>query len=135
MAGVRTFAQRHPQAAARLGTYVVFPLELIALATMFWLMRSLVPLLFHGVYAYVAAKRLRHWHMNAVIVVPNDRCLIVLHEYYDVYLPLAILIASAIRHPFDWIVLAVHLAVFPQRIGQTFAALRKLVRERRYPWR
>lgn len=136
IAGVRTFAERHPpHVAMRLGTYVAFPLELLALASMFWLMRNLLPLLFLGVYAYVASKRLRHWKMNAVIVAPKPRFLIVLHEYYDVYLPVSILIASALRHPLDWIVLGIHLLVFPTRVRQTLRELRQLVAERRYPWR
>lgn len=135
-AGVRTFAERHPpRVAIRLGTYVAFPLELSALAVMLWTMRTPLPLLFLGIYAYVAAKRLRHWKMNAVVVAPKPRFLIVLHEYYDVYLPVSLLVASALRHPLDWIVLAIHVVIFPIRLTQTLRDLRKLIDERRYPWR
>lgn len=135
-AGVRTFAERHPPAVARrLGTYAAFPLELLALATMLWLMHTLLPLLFLAVYAYVAAKRLRHWQMSAVIVAPKPRFLIVLHEYYDVYLPVAMLVSAALRHPLDWVVLPIHLIVFPARLRQTLRDLWKMAQERRYPWR
>jgi hypothetical protein len=40
-------------------------------------------------------------------------------RHYDAFLPAAILIASALRHPFDWIVLALHFAIFPTRMRQT----------------
>lgn len=134
-AGVRTFAALHERAAVRLGTFVAFPIEVLALAAILWRLHSPLPLLALAFYAYVAAKRLRHWSMNAVVVAPRPRFLIVLHEYYDVYLPLAVLAASAIEHPPDLAVLAIHCVIFPARLAQTWRDLAKLVRERRYPWR
>jgi 1,4-dihydroxy-2-naphthoate octaprenyltransferase len=134
-AGVRTFVERHPpHVAIRLGTYIAFPLELLALAVILWQIRSPLPLLFLGIYAFVASKRLRHWSMNAVIVAPKPRYLIVLHEYYGLYLPLAILIASALRHPLDWLALAIHICIFPAFLVRTARDYGNLIREHRYPW-
>lgn len=129
-AGVRTFAQRHaPHVTVRLGTYVAFPLELLALAAMLWLMRSAVPVVALALYAVLASLRLWHWGMKAVVVAPKPRFLIVLHEFYDVGLPVSVLIASALRHPLDLVVLAIHLVVFPVRVRQTLHDARKLARE------
>jgi UbiA prenyltransferase family len=133
-AGVRTFAERHPRRAMLLGTYIAFPLELLALGTMLWLMRAPAPLVALGLYAYLTSKRMRHWKVNAVVVAPKPRFFIVLAEYYSVYLPVSILIASAVRHPRDWIVLGVHVVVFPMRLAQSLRDIGQLIRERRYPW-
>ncbi len=133
-AGARTFATRHdPRFVARIGTWIAFPFELIALAAMLMQMKSAWPAAFLAAYALLVYLRVLRWHMNVAIVAPRERFLIAMHEYYDAFLPVAILIASAARHPFDWIVLAVHLAIFPMRGWQVVRDAVKLWRERRYP--
>ncbi len=129
VAGVRTFAQLHPpHVAARLGTFVVFPLELAGLSAMLWRMRSGWTVAFLAAYALFAALRIYRFRLNPVIVAPKPRFLIVLHEYYDLFLPVAILIQSR-----DWIVLAIHLVLFPNRWLHPGGAAVQLWRERRRP--
>jgi 4-hydroxybenzoate polyprenyltransferase len=128
-ASVRTFAQRHPaHVAARLGKFIAFPIELIALAILFLRMQSVVPPLFLAVYGILVLSRMRWFGMNVVIVEPRPRFLILLHEYYDVFLPLGILIAASLRDPRDWIVLAAHLVLFPGRVTQSAIDVWKLKR-------
>jgi len=116
---VRTFAQRHDARwIARLGTFVIFPIELVALACMLWTMGSAIPVALLALHLCLMLLRLRLWDMHAVIVAPKPRFLIVLHEYYDGFLPVAVLWASAWRHPADAVVLAVHLLLFSNRIRQ-----------------
>jgi 4-hydroxybenzoate polyprenyltransferase len=129
VAGVRTFAQLHPpHVAARLGTFAVFPLELAGLAAMLWQMRSGWAVALLVVYALFAALRIYRFRLNPVIVAPKSRFLIVLHEYYDLFLPVAILIQSR-----DWIVLAIHLVLFPNRWLHPAGYALQLWRERRRP--
>jgi len=129
VAGVRTFAQLHPpHVAARLGTYAVFPLELAGLAAMLWQMRSVWAVGFLLLYALFAAIRTYRFALNPVIVAPKPRFLIVLHEYYDLFLPIAILLESR-----DWLVLAIHIVLFPNRLRHTFSDAVQLWRERRRP--
>ena len=133
-AGVRTFALRHaPHVVVRIGTFVAFPLELLALAAILQQLQSWWPAGALAAYSLLAFLRVLRWHMKVVIVAPKERFLIALHEYYDAFLPIAILIASAIRHPYDWIVLAIHLAIFPTRVRQVLSDSAKLWRERHYP--
>lgn len=116
IAHVRTFAERHPpEVAARLGTFVAFPIELAALAAMLWLTRNVWPVAALAAYVLLSILRIVKWHRNAVIVVPQDRHFIALHEYYDAFLPLSLLVASSVAHGYDWIVLALHLLLFPRR--------------------
>ena len=129
---VRTFVMRHrPEVAIAIGTWIAFPLELAGLAAMLWQIRSVWPVAFLVVYALIALRRLRRFQMHAVVVMPKPRYLIVLHEYYDVYLPLAILMASALCHPSDFVVLALHVLLFPNRLIQT---MRDVAQLRRQGW-
>jgi 4-hydroxybenzoate polyprenyltransferase len=127
-AGVRTFAQRHgPHVTARLGKYVAFPIEVAALACLLLQIHSVVPILFLAAYAAFVEERVRRWKMKAVIVAPRPQFLIVLHEYYDVFFPAAILITSSLRYPADLAVLAIHLFVFPRRPMQSATDARTLM--------
>ena len=130
-AGVRTFAVRHaPRRVAQWGAFVVFPIEVAALAVMLWHLPSALPTVALGVYAVLVALRLRRWDMRVVVVAPKPRFLIVLHEYYDAFLPIAVLLASAFRHPLDLVVLAVHLLLFSGRARQTWRDAVKLWHQR-----
>jgi hypothetical protein len=129
VASVRTFAQRHPaHVAARLGTLVVFPVEVIALAVLLWRMPSFAPLVALAVYLFFVVRRIRRWRMNVVIVEPQPHFLILLHEYYDVFLPIGILIAASLRDRRDLIALAAHLVLFPGRLTQSALDVWKLKR-------
>ena len=115
-AQVRTFAQRHDSAAVvRLARYLIFPLEVVGLAAMLWLLGHPLPPLALLFYLVLVQRRVAVWQMRAVLVQPRPRYLILMADYYDVFLPLAVLIASAILHPLDVAVVAVHLLLFPNR--------------------
>jgi hypothetical protein len=116
-ASVRTFAQRHsPQKLAAVARYLIFPAEAAALAALLWQMGNVLPPLFLLVYLLLVRRRVRWWEMKAVLVQPRPRYLILLQDYYGVFLPVSILVASAIAWPADLAVLAAHLLLFPNRI-------------------
>lgn len=135
--GTRTFVQRHrPQLAERIGAFAAFPLELAGLAVLLAVIGTPWPLLLLAFYLAVTALRTAMWRMNATIVRPAPRYFILMHEYYCVYFPLAVLVAAAIRHPADLAVLAVHLLLFHTRAiesARTLAYLAaSLLRRRHY---
>ena len=116
VADVRTFARRHPRAAAVIGTFVVFPLELGALAAMLWQIGSAWPPAFLALYVLYAVRSARRWQTAPVIVVPKPRFFIVLQQFYSDLFPAALLITASVR---DWrvlVVLAAHLLLFPRRV-------------------
>ena len=115
-AGVRTFARRHPRAAAVIGTFVVFPFELGALAAMLWQIGGIWPPAFLVLYALHAVRSARRWRTAPVIVVPKPRFFIVLHEFYSDLFPVALLVTASVRDRRDLVVLAAHLLLFPRRI-------------------
>jgi 4-hydroxybenzoate polyprenyltransferase len=116
IAAVNTFANhRGPRAAYRLGTFVVFPVEMVALALVLAQARTLWPLAFLAAYGYLTTERLGQWGHHLVIVRPRRPYQIVMREYYDVFLPAALIVAGAVRQPSDLTVLCVHTLVFRRR--------------------
>lgn len=125
---VRTFAQRHSVATSeRLAIFFAFPLEIAGLVALVVQLRSIAPVVMLLLYLFFAWRRVRCWSMQPVIVSTRPRFFLVLHEYYDVYLPLALLIACAIRNPIDGIAAAAHLLLFPQRASRAWRDARDLL--------
>lgn len=123
-AGVWTFARRHPRAAALLGTFLVFPLELGALLAMLWQIGSAWPPAFLVLYVLYAVVSARRWQTAPVIVVPKPRFFIVLHQFYTDLLPVALLIAASVRDRRDLVVLAAHLLLFPRQAAHAIRRLK-----------
>jgi hypothetical protein len=121
---VRTFAQAHGIATLRrLAHGVVFPCEVAALGCMLWLIGSALPAVFLALYLLLAWSRpctggfQTRPYSPLVIVVPRGGKVasgieyrLAMFRYYEVYLPLALLLASALRYPADLLVAAVHVA-------------------------
>jgi hypothetical protein len=115
-AGFRTFARRHPRAAPVIGTFVVFPIELGALAVMLWQIGSVWAPAFLLLYVLYAVRSARRWQTMPVIVVPKPRFFIVLQQFYSDLFPVALLITASIRDRRDLIILVAHLLLFPRRV-------------------
>ena len=129
--GTRTFATRHStRATVALGSWIAFPLELLAFAVVLWKIGSVWPVLILLAYVQSVRWRIYSWRMRVVIVDPRERFLIAMHEYYDVYFPLTLLALAASRHPADLVVLAAHLVLFPLRTAQTLRDAGRLLRDR-----
>jgi hypothetical protein len=129
-AGVATFVQRTtPGLAAALGRWGAFPLELGALAVLTYRMGPAAPAAALTLYLGLVGLRVWLWRMKPVIVQSPPGYLIVLQDYYSLILPIGLLIASALRHPWDWAALAIHLMVFPRGL---FVLGRDLVRMHRF---
>jgi 4-hydroxybenzoate polyprenyltransferase len=128
--GLRTFARRHKITRLhRLGNFVIFPAEAAAFAVMLWRAGSLTAAAFLCLYALLEWSRRSWWKMNLVIVAPKERFHIVMLEYYEAFFPLAVLLSSAARHPFDALVIAAHLLLFPKRATQTVRDVFKMLRQ------
>jgi hypothetical protein len=121
---VRTFAQAHGIATLRrLAHGVVFPCEVAALGCMLWLIGSVLPIVFLALYLLLAWSHpctggfQTRPYSPLVIVVPREGKVargieyrLAMFRYYELYLPLALLLASALRYPADLLVAAVHVA-------------------------
>lgn len=125
-----TFVARSGAAVSiRLAKWIIFPLELVALAAMTWQVGSLAQLacgIALIIYAVLIHERIDRFEMTVTLVEPVPRSCILMHEYYDVFLPLALLLAGLADEPRVLVVLLMHLAFFPNRAGQVCADFWKL---------
>jgi hypothetical protein len=87
----------------------------VSLAALFWLIHNWLPFALLLPYWLLVLARMRLWHLQPIIVVPQPRYQFVLEQYYDAFFPLAILIASSLRHSGDTLIFAAHLLLFPNR--------------------
>jgi hypothetical protein len=95
----------------------VFPLELAALVLVLWRGRNLPGVAALVPYLALVGRRWQRRRMPLVVVSPRTGSYrIAMYEYYEFFLPVGIVVASALRHPADVIVLAAHLALFPGRM-------------------
>ncbi|MET4107519.1 UbiA family prenyltransferase [Hymenobacter sp. UYP22] len=102
--------RRGPQRAQWFGQAVLFPIELAAFCSLLAMSQQLWSLVLLLVYAALEGLRWRLWGSPPRILQPQTR--ILLGEYYEVFYPLAFLIALSSRHHTDGIVLLVHLVLF-----------------------
>jgi hypothetical protein len=126
-AAVSTFVQRSPrERVLMLARRIVFPAELAAMAAILWQVPSWLPLAALVLYAMLVKRKMRVFRVELVIVEPKARYVIALHEYYDFFLPVALLLACAWRWPADFLALPLHFLLFPGRLIQTAGDLWKL---------
>ncbi len=117
--GLPTLATRHPvkTVVGRVG-WVVFPIEILGLSVL--LAEAPAPaiaaLFAAGWLTYVKIERFR---THLIVVEPRKRYTMVLQDYYEVFLPLGLLIGAALSHAWDLIALALHLVLFPSRWRHT----------------
>jgi 4-hydroxybenzoate polyprenyltransferase len=119
--GVATFAARESgDRPVRVAVLSAFVAELAGLALILAGIPAFLPLLFLLAYLVLVARRVNLWRMHVVLAAPRDDYLIFLHEYYDVFLPLALLLAATLAHPADALIVAAHLLLFHGRPAQTW---------------
>lgn len=134
-AGTATFVARTgPERAKWLASRVVFPLEMIGLALIVGqtgtagLIAALVGL---GLYILLLHERIDRFLMKVTLVSPEPRSCLLMHDYYDVFLPFGLLIAGIVLEPKALVVLALHCVLFPIRIRQVLTDFVKLT-DRQY---
>ena len=105
--------QSGPELARRLGEWVVFPLELMALAGLLWWCASSLPVILLACDGWLVWLRRVYHYATTIIVVPCERFRIRLHEFNYAVLPVALLVVSTSHHPWDGVILVAHCLLFP----------------------
>ena len=117
-AGADTFVRRRGvRLAQRLGQVVAFPVEIGAFGMVLGLLSQpawAVALL--GLYVGLEWCRWRIWRYRPTILAPDSR--LVLNDYYQFFLPLALLLTQARRYPADALVLVLHVGLFWPSVRQ-----------------
>ena len=111
--GVTTFVvAATPERARALITKWLFPLELAGIITMIALAGSWAGVGALAFYALTVGKVKRHFGLRAAVISDADRCEPLMHDFYLILLPLALLVQSTMSHFSDAWVLLIHLVAF-----------------------
>ncbi|WP_185817054.1 UbiA family prenyltransferase [Hymenobacter metallilatus] len=105
-AGMRTFVTRLGATnARRIVEFIVFPIECIALLVLLSLSSRVAAGLAMLLYAGLVLIRHYRWRMKLTIVQPQPHSHVLLNEYYEAFLPLALLLAAWWQRPAEGLVL------------------------------
>lgn len=120
--GARTFVARHGQRFATLCIrWLVFPLEfaaMLAMAIQGGMAAVIAVVVALSAYGWLIYERIDRFDMTVTIVNPVPRSTLMLHEFYDVLLPVALLLAASFLQPATLLLLPVQFLLFPVRIRQ-----------------
>ena len=109
-----------------MGAWVAFPVELMALAVLLWRLNSGFVVAGLGIYVLFCWARIRWLEVRPAVVQPGGAYFLVGHLYYDLLLPVSLLLAYAAGSPAAlWLVL-LQLALFPGRVLAILEELRLL---------
>ncbi len=116
--GLRTLVTDLNSASGKWVTIIVFGIELISLAGMLAFFNNPWAFLCLGFYVVYVMGLIRILQAIPIAVKPpeNKAYHILMSDYYQVLLPLTVLISAAFVHPLVLIILAVHIILFPRNI-------------------
>jgi 4-hydroxybenzoate polyprenyltransferase len=129
IAGVRTLLVRGNVASLqKLVRWVVFPVEIVALAGLLVLFGGPLPWLLLGVHLLLQWMRAKFFGIKVILVTPRPEGRVALAEYYQLLLPAAILLTMASGDRWVLLFLAAHLCLFPDVTGRFLRNVAHLVR-------
>jgi hypothetical protein len=118
--GTATYATTEDPALFRPRERMILFTEVVVLGVMLWRIGFILPILFLLFYfLFVAASRWRLGFRIVVILMPPGYpypYLILFADFYQVFLPLSLLLRSASVFRDDWIVLVAHILLFSYSI-------------------
>lgn len=124
-AGVCTYASRKDPNSFYRQSFFIMGVELIALA--FILAFLFKPLPIAALVCYLLMlfgySRLFRLRIIAIVPVPDQRWHFAMNTYYQLLLPLSLLLTSAASYPQVWLMIAAHLILFPVITRNTFLDL------------
>lgn len=129
--GINTFATRVNPKNFNKKAIALVTIEIVAFASMLITNFHVLNIVFLLVYLVMIFDRERKFSMKIVTVIsPKDQPYqILMGEFYQVFFPLALLISAAIVDPMIWIILVLHVMLFPVNILLVVRNIAELVRQ------
>lgn len=126
--GSGTFAATRNPASFKSVASIIFILELVALTLMLISIGKILPLIALAVYALLATayRRRLGFRLIAIVPPPGQPVHILMSSYYQVFLPLSLLVQAVMIFPSAWILLLVHLALFPRGLWNVLLSIRAM---------
>ena len=109
-----------------IGRFAAFPAECLALSLMLWQIGHFLPVAAFGCYVALVAGRVNRGALEPVIVQPKPRCFTLMQEYYDIFLPIALLGVAVAADRRAILLLAAFVALFAPAVMREARELAKL---------
>ena len=128
--GVNTFATLTDPAKIRSAALILILVELFAFAVMLSHFHVLV-WVFLLIYLLLIMERRRKFRAKIIVVISPEHhpYQILMAEYYQVFFPMVLLIIGGLVHPLTWIILIIHLMLFPRNISLIIKNMAELIRQ------
>jgi 4-hydroxybenzoate polyprenyltransferase len=126
--GLRTFATSIEPSKFKKTSWFLFAVELAGLFAFLWFIARPLPFVFLGLYVLILVAYRRKPNMEFLVVLPASHPAyhILMSSYYQMLLPISLLLTDALAHPRGWIILILHLMLFPRNIRRLAMDLIKL---------
>lgn len=116
--GLRTYATTKKPHLFKLQAIFILLIELIAVASMLSYLSKPLPLISLLVYLFLIWACNKKLGKNIVIIIPpfNKPHHIIMSSFYQVFLPLSLLLTASLEYPFVLILVFIHVLIFPGNI-------------------
>lgn len=124
-ANVKTFAVKIDPENFITAERAIFLTEILAMSIMLYCLDQILTVVFLFFYLVIALTRTYKLKYRPVLILsPQDKPYhILMADYYQVYFPLSLLFIAAINEKYGFVILFIHLFLFPKK---TIASLRDL---------
>ncbi len=114
--GLNTFATQRDPNRFKSYSIIILLIEIIALSIVLVYTKNIWPFIALFAYLLLATAYHKLWGIKLIAIVPpaNRSWHIILSSYYQVFLPIALLLASSIVYPYSWLILGLHVFLFPK---------------------
>jgi hypothetical protein len=99
-------------------TIFILLIELTAFAIMLWHIHLIITVIFLILYflLLIARYKIFDYKIVAIITPKNHPFQILMADYYQLFFPLSLLLMASLTQPYAWLVLVVHIILFPKKI-------------------
>ncbi|MHC5861760.1 tetratricopeptide repeat protein [Nostoc sp.] len=110
-------------------SYIIFPIEILLLSLLVLVISRFAPILlvFFILYLLLKTINIKLALANAFEPAPTRKANVALHDFYEVWLPLALITLLSIREPLFLILLLLHIILFYPSIKQRITDLVQLM--------
>ncbi len=114
---LNTYASKVDPQSFKPKAILLITIEVVALAVIFIHLMNPIPLIFLAAYFLLVMMYRKMGYSITVIMTPKNQAYqILLSDYYQVFFPIALLVAATIAFLSAWIVLMIHILLFNAKI-------------------
>ena len=125
-ANIETFATKRDPAHFKEAEIIIFSIETISIIGILLFLNNIFVYIAFVLYLILVWIRYKKLNLPPVIIIEyRHPCQIFMQDFVQVFFPLSLLLYAAITQPYGWIVLVIHLLLFPFRPLQVLKDLKR----------